>query len=136
ADLEHGVALVVRVLREEELLQARVERLEAGLQRGQLGTGELAQLRVLPVRELAVLLDVLCEAAALAPRRHRLLELRALAREVRELAPVRDDRRIGDEALELLVAPLDLRQPVEHRSARPGARAARGHVRTAWRRCP
>src|SRR4029077_19013538 len=76
ADLEHGVPLVVRVLREQELLQRGVEGLEATLERGQLGAPQLPQLDVLAVRELTVLLDLSGEPPPLAPRGDRLFELR------------------------------------------------------------
>ena len=114
-DLEHRVALVVGVLREEELLEHRVERDQARLERGQLAARQLAQLGVLLARELAVLLDLARHALALAPAGDRLLELRPFPGELGELAPVGDDGRVRDQALQLLVASLDLGEAVEHR---------------------
>src|SRR5581483_1100037 len=67
--------------------------------------------------KLLVLGDVALDALPLAPAGDRLLELRALARERRELAAVRDDGRVGDQPLELRVAALDLRQALEHLSS-------------------
>src|SRR5205814_126525 len=52
--------------------------------------------------------------SSLTPPPPGLLELRALPGELRELAPVGDDGRVRDQALQLLVAPLDLGEAVEH----------------------
>src|SRR5205823_14569221 len=54
-DLEHGVALVVGVLGEEEVLERRVELGQARLERGQLAARHLAQLGVLLAQQRAVL---------------------------------------------------------------------------------
>ena len=68
-----------------------------------------------------------------------------LAAELGVLATVGDDTRISDQALQLLVPPLDLRQPLEHASAvlHPaslsdrGAGGAGGHLRPTRRNpCP
>src|SRR5437867_4460131 len=114
-DLEHRVALVVGVLGQEELLEGCVERGQARLERGQLAARQLAQLGVLLARELAVLLDLARHALALAPADDRLLELRPFPGELGELAPVGDDGRVRNQALQLLVASLDLGEAVEHR---------------------
>src|SRR4029077_20603901 len=97
AVLEPGLALVFGFLRKEEALQGLVELGETRLERRQLAARELAQLGVLLAQERAVLRDVAPDALALAPRDDRLLELRPLLGELRELAPVGDDRRVGDE---------------------------------------
>src|SRR5439155_310392 len=114
-DLEHRVALVIGVLGEEEVLEGRVERGQTRLERGQLAARQLAQLGVLLAHELAVLLDLARQALALAPAGDRLLELRPFPGELGELAPVGDDGRVRDQALQLLVASLDLGEAVEHR---------------------
>ena len=69
------------------------------------------------------------EPLALAPGGDGLLELRAFPRELGELPAVGDDGRVGDEAFELLVAPLDLHETVEHGSADP-----RPDAPVSWRR--
>ena len=125
ADLEDRVPLVVRVLRDQEATERRVHLFETGLERGQLGARELAEVGVLTARELAVVFDLLRQALARAPAENGLLELRALLGDLRELTTVRDHARVGDQTLELLVAPLDLRQPIEHRSAHPHTRGER-----------
>src|SRR5207249_4710713 len=82
---------------------------------------ELAQLLVLPVRQLAVLGHLARQALPLPPAGDGLLELRALPRELRELPAVGDHGGVRHEALELLVAPLDVRQALEHRAQVPAA---------------
>src|SRR5437667_5791698 len=113
-DLEHGVALVVGVLGKEEVLERRVECGQARLERWQLAARQLAQFGVSLAQDLAMLVEVARHALALAPADDRLLELGALLGELRELAPVGDDGRVRDQALQLLVAPLDLGEAVEH----------------------
>ena len=82
--------------------------------------------RVGILEQLAVLGDVALEPLALAVAGDGLLELRALAREPGELPAVGDDRRVGDQPLQLLVAPLDLCETLEHgRPSRPQRRAGR-----------
>src|SRR2546428_610550 len=74
----------------------------------QLAARQLAQLGVLLAQQLPVLVGVARHALALAPAGDRLRELGALPGEPRELAPVGDHARVGDQAFQLLVAPLDL----------------------------
>src|SRR5438876_3925158 len=123
-DLEHRVALVSGILGEEELLEHRVERGQPRLERGQLAARQLAELGILLAQALAVLLDLACHVLALAPAGDRLLELGALPGAPRELAPVGDDGRVRDQALQLLIASLDLGEAVEHRLTHPRARRA------------
>ena len=88
---------------------------------------QLTQVRVFPLGELAVLLELLRDPLTLAPGDDRLFELGALLRQAGELAPIGDDRGIGYLPLELLEAPLDLPQTIEHASAR-ARRAGRHHA--------
>src|SRR5262249_54793926 len=75
------------------------------------------------------------ELLPLAPAHDRLLEPGALAAERGELAPIRDDAGIDDEPLELVVAPLDLLQSLQHvrlrrkRGSAPRRSCCRGRVR-------
>src|SRR5262249_18361478 len=69
------------------------------------------------VQQVAVLGEIALETLPLAIPLDQRGELRALARHLGILAPVGDDRRIGDQTLQLLVSPLDLCETLEH--ARP-----------------
>src|SRR5439155_628770 len=131
ADLEHHVALVVRVARHEQPLEGCVELLETLLQPRKLAARQLPQLLVLPVRELPMLGHLARHALPLTPAGDGLLELRALAGELGELPAVGDHLRVRHETLELLVSPLDVRQALEHRAqvpapARPAGTGLRG----------
>src|SRR5437899_128252 len=92
-DLEHGVALVVGVFGEEEVLERRVELGQARLERGQLAARHLAQLGALLAQQRAVLVEVARHALALAPAGYSLLELGALLGAPCVLAPVGYDGR-------------------------------------------
>src|SRR5207249_1923590 len=76
ADLEHHVALVVRVARQEEPFERRVELLETLLEPRKVAARELAEPLVLPVRELAMLGVVVGDPTALAPAADCFFQLR------------------------------------------------------------
>src|SRR5207244_11383985 len=98
------VASGVRVARYEEPLERRVELPETLLQPRQLATRQLAQLLVLPVRQLAVLGHLAGDALPLTPAADGLLELRALAGELGELPAVGVHPGVRHEALEVFVS--------------------------------
>ena len=134
ADLEDDVALVVGIARHEQHLQALVERVEPGFDRGQLAARHLANLGVGVLQQLAVLRHVALETLPLAIALDHRLELRALARQLGVLATVGDDRRVGDETLQLLVPPFDLCETLEHaRPSRPLRGGSPGRVSRPWR---
>src|SRR5262249_58526295 len=89
------------------------------LEPGQLAARHLAQVGVGVVEQLAMTVDLARDLLAAPVDRDRLLELRALPCELRELAVVGDDGRIGDQTLELLATPLDLLQPLQHPTPEP-----------------
>src|SRR5690606_6212994 len=102
ADLQVRAAVVARIARYQQRHELFLERVQAGLSRGDLLLGQVAQLGV--VAHLLRRLEVGAGAGLVRHRRRQRLEPGELARQRAETVLVARHRRIGEQSFEFVAA--------------------------------
>ncbi len=128
-DLEDHVAVVVRIARHEQRTEGRLELGGADLEARELVAGHRSDLLVGIVGHASRGVELLADRAPLAQTGDDRVEAGELATEVGETAGILGGLRSGQLAADLLVARLQLGEPVDHAPGAGAAAASRSEAR-------